>query len=92
MHIYMIKLITLIKSVHVCIKHTSQLLLWHNLTLFLSEAIHQRILLYNKLVIAWAINKLLYSKVIKLIVCQQLLIRHVQLQVLLSFIEDLGGK
>ena len=32
--------------------------------LFPSEAIHQRILLYNKLVIAWAITKLLNSKVL----------------------------
>ena len=32
--------------------------------LFPSEAIHQRILLYNKLVIAQAITKLLYSKVL----------------------------
>ena len=73
MQIYMIKLITLIKSVHVCIKHTSQLLLWHNLTLFLSEAIHQRILLYNKLVIAWAINKLLYSKVLTMLLYSKVL-------------------
>ena len=32
--------------------------------LFPTEAIHQRILLYSKLVIAWAITKLLYSKVL----------------------------
>ena len=35
--------------------------------LFPIEAIHQRILLYSKLVIAWAITKLLYSKVLTLL-------------------------
>ena len=30
-----------------------------------SEAIHQTILLYNNLVIAWEITKVLYSKVLK---------------------------
>ena len=64
--------------------------------LFPSEAIHQRILLHYKPIVL-AITKLLYSKIlkptlIKLIVCQQLLIRHIQLKVLLSFIEALGGK
>ena len=34
-------------------------------------------------------NSWLYSKV--LITCQQLLVRHVQLKALLSFIEALGG-
>ena len=34
-----------------------------NCKLFPSEAIHQRILLYNKLIIARAITNLLYSKV-----------------------------
>ena len=33
--------------------------------LFPSEVIDQRILLYNKLIIAWAITKLLYIKVLK---------------------------
>ena len=33
------------------------------MTFFPTEAIHQRILLYNNLVIARAITKLLYSKV-----------------------------
>ena len=35
-----------------------------NIYFFPSEAIHQRILLYNNLVIARAITKLLYSKVL----------------------------
>ena len=35
--------------------------------LFPSEAIHQRILLYNKFVIARAITKLLYNEVLKVV-------------------------
>ena len=37
---------------------------WCDTNLFPSEAIYQRILLYNKLVIARAITWLLYSKVL----------------------------
>ena len=50
------------KYSYVCLKDIT----WGQvlITLFPSKAIHQRILLYNNLVIAQAITKLLYNKVL----------------------------
>ena len=47
-----------------CIGKTRDATILQYIDFFPSEAIHQRILLYNNLVIARAITKLLYSKVL----------------------------